>query len=112
MGLEVVGTFSVGQHSFMVGGVRVQRGSELDGEKIVELSTRTRVIAVERDGLPTELHPHRDTRLRAGETAYLVGPYHELLETLRKGQSDNRPHRRHPVASTVDRLGLGDSQHL
>jgi len=112
MGLEVVGTFSVGQHSFMVGGVRVQPGSELDGRQIVELSTRTRVIAIERDGQPTELHPRRDTRLHAGETAYLVGPYHELLETLRKGQRDNRPHRRHPVTATVDRLGLGDSQHI
>ena len=112
MGLEVVGTFSVGQHSFMVGGVRVQPGSELDGQQIVELSTRTRVIAVERDAQPTELHPRRDTRLHAGETAYLVGPYHELLDTLRKGQCDNRPHRRHPLASTVERLGLGDTGHL
>jgi Trk K+ transport system NAD-binding subunit len=66
---------------------------------------------VERDGKPTELHPRHDTRLHAGETAYLVGPHHELLETLRKGQRDNRPHRHHPVATTVDGLGLGDAQH-
>jgi Trk K+ transport system NAD-binding subunit len=112
MGLEVVGTFSVGQHSFMVGGLRVQPGSDLDGLRISELSTQTRVIAVERDGLPTEVHPHRDTRLHAGETAYLVGPYHELLETLRKGQHANRPRRQHPTVSTVDRLSLGDPQHL
>ena len=26
------------------------------------------------------------TALRAGDTAYLVGPYNELLETLRRGQ--------------------------
>lgn len=112
MGLEVVGTFSVGQHSFMVGGVRVQPGSDADGLPIHELSTQTRVIAIERDGSPTELHPHRDTRLRAGETAYLVGPYHELLVALRKGQQANRPHRLHPAATTVERLGLGDPQHL
>ena len=31
MGLQVIGTFSVGQRSFMVGGVRVEPGSELDG---------------------------------------------------------------------------------
>ena len=72
----------------------------------------TRVIAIERGGLPTELHPHRDTRLRAGETAYLVGPYRELLSSLRKGQHANRPRRLHPTASTVDRLSLGDPQHL
>jgi Trk K+ transport system NAD-binding subunit len=112
MGLDVVGTFSVGQHSFMVGGVRVQTGSDLDGLQISELSTRTRVIALERDGSAAELHPHRDTRLHAGETAYLVGPYHDLLETLRKGQRANRPHKLHPAASTVDRLSLGDPQHL
>jgi Trk K+ transport system NAD-binding subunit len=112
MGLEVVGTFSVGQHSFMVGGLRVQPGSDLDGMRISELSTQTRVIAIERGGLPTELHPHRDTRLRAGETAYLVGPYRELLSSLRKGQHANRPRRLHPTASTVDRLSLGDPQHL
>jgi hypothetical protein len=112
MGLEVVGTFSVGQHSFIVGGVRVQPGSDADGLQISELSTQSRVIAIERDGSPAELHPRRDTRLRAGETAYLVGPYHELLETLRKGQRANRPHKTHPAASTVERLGLGDPQHL
>lgn len=84
MGLEVLGTFSVGQRSFMVGGVKVQSGSELDGVRMFELSTQTRVIAMERDG-DEVLHPHRDVRLRAGDTAYLVGPYHELLETLRKG---------------------------
>ena len=68
----------------MVGGVKVQSGSELDGVRMFELSTQTRVIAMERDG-DEVLHPHRDVRLRAGDTAYLVGPYHELLETLRKG---------------------------
>ncbi|MDT5248650.1 MAG: hypothetical protein QOJ28_1284, partial [Mycobacterium sp.] len=31
MGLQVLGTFSVGQQSFMVGGVQVEPGSELDG---------------------------------------------------------------------------------
>ncbi|MEI7913225.1 MAG: NAD-binding protein [Mycobacteriaceae bacterium] len=86
MGLEVLGTFSVGQSSFMVGGVKVQEGSELDGARMDELSTRTRVIALDRDGDTSKLHPHHDTELRAGDTAYLVGPYHELLETLRRGQ--------------------------
>ena len=86
MGLDVLGTFSVDQHSFMVGGVMVQPGSALDGMRILELSARTRVIAVDRDGGAAELHPPRDTRFRAGDTVYLVGPHHELLETLRKGQ--------------------------
>ena len=34
--------------------------------------------------------PVRDARLRATDTAYLVGPYRELLDTLGKGQSASR----------------------
>ena len=51
MGLEVLGTFSVGQQSFMVGGVEVEPGSELDG------------LRMERDVHPDQ--GHRD-RSRAG----------------------------------------------
>jgi Trk K+ transport system NAD-binding subunit len=86
MGLDVLGTFSVGQRSFMIGGVKVRPGSELDGISMSELSTQTRVIAIERDNEPIQLHPRRDSRLTAGDTAYLVGPYRELLTSLRKGQ--------------------------
>lgn len=87
MGLQVLGTFSIGQRSFMVGGMHVAAGSELDGLPMLELSTQTRVIAITRPDAPVTLHPRRDARLHAGDTAYLVGPYRELLETLRKGQS-------------------------
>ena len=87
LGLQVLGTFSVGQRSFMVGGVYVKLGSELDGMKMEDLSTQTRVIAISRPGRPVRLHPRRDTQLSAGDTAYLVGPYRELLDTLGKGQS-------------------------
>ncbi|GLP73838.1 hypothetical protein TUM20983_09480 [Mycobacterium antarcticum] len=94
MGLEVLGTFSVGQQSFMVGGVEVEPGSKLDGLPMAEMSTRTRVIAIARGpgsgSGQVQLHPRRDTRLFAGDTAYLVGPHRELLETLQEGQSDVR----------------------
>jgi hypothetical protein len=86
MGLQVFGTFSVGQRSFMVGGVYVPLGSDLDGMKLADLSTQTRVIAITRPGRPVRLHPQRDAEFSAGDTAYLVGPYRELLDTLRKGQ--------------------------
>jgi Trk K+ transport system NAD-binding subunit len=79
MGLEVLGTFSVGQSSFMIGEMHVEAGSQLDGLRMFEMSTQTRVIAI-------KLHPRRDARLRAGDTVYLVGPYRELLATLRQGQ--------------------------
>ena len=86
MGLQVLGTFSVGQRSFMIGAMHVAADSELDGLRMFELSTQTRVIAITRRDAPVELHPRRDAWLRAGDTVYLVGPYRELLATLRKGQ--------------------------
>jgi Trk K+ transport system NAD-binding subunit len=91
LGLQVFGTFSVGQRSFMVGGVYVRLGSELDGMRMADLSTQTRVVAITRPGRPDRLHPRRDTQLSAGDTAYLVGPYRELLDTLRKGQGVAQP---------------------
>ena len=86
MGLQVLGTFWVGQRSFMVGGMHVAGGSELDGLRMLELSTQTRVIAITRPDGPIRLRPRRDARLKAGDTVYLVGPYRELLATLRKGE--------------------------
>ncbi|MDA3660211.1 NAD-binding protein [Mycobacterium xenopi] len=86
MGLQVLGTFSVGQSSFVVGGMHVEPGSELDGLQMLDLSTRTRVIAITGPDEPVKLHPRRDALLRGGDTVYLIGPYRELLDTLRKGQ--------------------------
>ncbi len=91
MGLQVLGTFSVAQNSFVVGGMRVAANSELDGMRMFELSTQTRVIAITRPNSLVKLHPRRDARLRGGDTVYLVGPYRELLETLRKGFSPQQP---------------------
>ncbi|WP_406814603.1 NAD-binding protein [Mycobacterium sp. M23085] len=91
MGLQVLGTFSVGQRSFMVGAMHVAAGSELDGVRMFEMSTQTRVIAITRRETPPELHPRRDAWLRGGDTVYLVGPYRELLEALRKGQPPQEP---------------------
>ncbi len=91
IGLQVLGTFSVRQRLFMVGGVHVAPSSELDGMRMLDMSTQTRVIAITRADAPVRLHPRRDTRLTAGDTAYLVGPYRELLDTLRKGQGVQRP---------------------
>jgi len=112
-GLEVLGTFSVGQSSFMVGAMRVAPGSELDGLQMSELSTETRVIAFTRHDAAVELRPRRDHRLCAGDTVYLVGPYRELLATLRRGLPPRQPatdkervgdnHEAQPVALDVSR---------
>jgi voltage-gated potassium channel Kch len=88
MGLQVLGTFSVGQRSFMAGRMRVGVGSELDGLPMVELSTQTRVIAITKGDTNVKLNPRRGTRLSGGDTVYLVGPYRELLATLRKGRAE------------------------
>ena len=89
--LQVLGTFSVGQNAFVVGGMRVAPGSELDGLRMSELSTQTRVIAITQQDEPVQLHPRHDARLRAGDAVYLVGPYRELLQTLRKGRFPAEP---------------------
>lgn len=91
IGLQVLDTFSVGQRSFVVGAMRVAPGSELDGMRLFELSTQTRVIAIAQPNAAVKLHPRRDAGLRADDTVYLVGPYLELLDTLRKGQSSAEP---------------------
>ncbi len=85
MGVEVLGTFSIGQSSFMVGAMLVAEGSELDGVQMGSLSTKTRVIAICREDAPIDLRPRHEGRLRGGDTVYLVGPYRELVATLRKG---------------------------
>jgi hypothetical protein len=64
----------------------VAEGSELDGLRMVDMSTQTRVIAIIRPEGPVRLRPRRDARLQAGDTVYLIGPYRELIATLRKGQ--------------------------
>jgi Trk K+ transport system NAD-binding subunit len=91
VGLQVLGTFSVGQRSFVVGGMGVAPGSELDGLRMFELSTQTRVIAITRPNALVKLHPRRDARLHADDTVYLVGPYREVLDTLRKGRPPQQP---------------------
>ncbi|QLL06838.1 NAD-binding protein [Mycobacterium vicinigordonae] len=90
LGLEILGTFSVGSRSFLIGKMHVQPGSELDGLQMFEMSTQTRVFAITRDDAPVQLHPRRDARLCAGDTVYLAGPYRELLATLRKGQQSKQ----------------------
>ncbi|MCE3553319.1 potassium channel protein [Pseudonocardia sp. RS11V-5] len=82
LGLDVLGTFYVDRTPFMVGRLRV--GAALDGVAMRELSARTRVVALHRADVGTLEHPpRRDTRFAAGDEAYVVGPYSELLALLR-----------------------------
>ena len=86
LGLDVLGTFYVDQTPMLVARLTVASGGGLDDLAMRDLSARTRVVAIGRaaEGGRLEHPPRRGTRLRAGDQAYLVGPYEELLQVLRR----------------------------
>jgi Trk K+ transport system NAD-binding subunit len=85
LGLEVLFTFYVGSHPFLLARLTVSKGGGLDGQAMRELPASVRVVAIRRaaDSLALEYPPRRDTRLAPDDDAYLVGPYAELLQVLR-----------------------------
>jgi Trk K+ transport system NAD-binding subunit len=94
LGLEILSTFYVEHQPFLLARLNVAVGGGLDGLPMSQLSGRTRVIGIRRgtadqasgSGLTSRLEhpPRRDTRFAAGDLAYLVGPYEELLQVLRR----------------------------
>jgi Trk K+ transport system NAD-binding subunit len=85
LGLDVLFTFYVGNHPFLLARLRVSAGGGLDGLAMRELPGTVRVLAIRRAASSGALEhpPRRDTRLAPQDDAYLVGPYAELLEVLR-----------------------------
>jgi Trk K+ transport system NAD-binding subunit len=85
LGLDILGSFTVGSQPFLVGRLTVAPGRGLDGLAMVDLPAQTRVIALSRaaDGGRLEHPPRRDTRFAPGDQAYVLGPYEELLRVLR-----------------------------
>jgi Trk K+ transport system NAD-binding subunit len=86
LGLDVLGTFYVDDTPMLVARLEVASGGGLENLAMGELSGRTRVVAIGRaaDGGRLEHPPRRGTRFSAGDRAYLVGPYEELLQVLRR----------------------------
>ena len=83
LGIDVVDTFYVGDQPMLVARLEVEPASGLDGLAMRDLSARILVVSLtHRDG-GSEHPPRRDTRFAAGDVAYLVGPYEELLLLLR-----------------------------
>ncbi len=84
LGLEVLATFYVRNQPFLVARLTVRPDGGLVGLAMRELSARIRVVAIVRadSGGAMEHPPRRDTRFAAGDQAYLVGPYEELLRVL------------------------------
>ncbi len=88
IGMGVTTTRYIGGLPFLVARMSVQPGGGLAGREMRELGASVRVMAISRageDGL--EYPPRRDTRLGAGDEAYLAGPYEELMRLLRVDQA-------------------------
>ena len=88
LGLDVLETFYVDQQPFLVGRLPIAAGGGLEGLAMQDLSSRTRVIALRRvaGGGVLEHPPRRGTRFEGGDEAFLLGPYEELLQVLRRDQ--------------------------
>jgi Trk K+ transport system NAD-binding subunit len=87
LGLGVLETFYVDQQPFLVGRVSVAPAGGLEGLAMQDLSLRTRVIALRHMGDESLEHPpRRGTVFRGGDEAFLLGPYDELLQVLRRDQ--------------------------
>ena len=85
LGLEVLATFYVRNQPFLVARLTVSRDGGLVGLAMRELGARIRVVGIVHAGVTRLEHPpRRDTRFAAGDTAFLVGPYEELLSVLRR----------------------------
>jgi Trk K+ transport system NAD-binding subunit len=86
LGLDVLYSFYVGSHPFLVARLPIGAGGGLEGLTMAELGAGIRVVAIERAGDDGTLEhpPRRDTRLAAGDSAYLAGPYETLLEALHR----------------------------
>jgi len=86
LGLDVLGTFYIGPTPFVAARLTVRAGSGLDGVAMADLGARSRVVAVGRaPGSAALEHPaRRDTRLAAGDSAFLIGPYDALLSVLQR----------------------------
>jgi hypothetical protein len=70
-----------------------------------DLGARTRVLALSRtsDDGSLEYPPRRGTRFRAGDRAYMIGPYGELLAVLRR----DRPSPQAPTPARRADVGGG-----
>jgi voltage-gated potassium channel Kch len=88
LGLDVLSTFYVDQQPFLVAGLTVAPDGGLQGLAMQDLGSRTRVIALNRatDGV-LEHPPRRGTVFAGGDTAFLLGPYEELLGVLQRDQT-------------------------
>lgn len=83
LGVEVVDTFYVGDLPLLLAKLTVRADGGLDGVTLADLPAQVRIVVLQRADGVVEQPPRRDTRLRADDNAYLVGPYDELIALVR-----------------------------
>lgn len=84
LGFDVIGTFYVGSTLFVAVRVPVRTGSGLDGLALRQLGAGAGIVAVQRRETGALEHPPGPaTVLHAGDSAYLVGQYEDLLHLLK-----------------------------
>ncbi|MHA3705022.1 NAD-binding protein [Jatrophihabitans sp. YIM 134969] len=87
LGLRVRGTFYVAQQPFLVARLDIGATGALVGHTMGELGARIRVVAIKRAGdAELELTPRREAGFAAGDEAFVVGPYEELIAVLRRNR--------------------------
>ncbi len=91
LGLRVLGALDIAGETLLLGQLAIAPGGGLDGVSMVDLSARTRVLAITRDDGTLEHPPRRGTQLAGGDVAYLIGPYDEMLLVLQRGLVAPRP---------------------
>lgn len=89
LGLDVLNTFYVEHQPFMLGRLTVSETGGLVGRTVRDLSARIRLVAITRMGSLNHLeYPvHADLTFGAGDQAYLIGPYEDLLIVLRRNRA-------------------------
>ena len=88
LGLRVRGTFYVGQQPFLVARLDIGPSGALVGRAMVDLGARIRVVAIKRTGrADLDVTPRRDATFAAGDEAFVVGPYEELIGLLRRNRT-------------------------
>jgi Trk K+ transport system NAD-binding subunit len=92
LGLDVLSTFYADDEPLLVARLTVSPAGGLNGLAMSDLSARTRVLAIRRAADELLEHPpRRGTRFRAGDQAFLIGPYEELLAVLRRDRPAPAP---------------------
>ena len=104
LGLDVLSTFYADDKPLLVARLTISLSGGLNGLAMSDLSARTRVLALRRanDEQLLEHPPRRGTRFRAGDEAFLIGPYEDLLAVLRQ---DRPAPQRHPARGAMPHPG-------